>query len=72
MDQNQQQDSGAQPAGPGMSELAALAAYVRENNIKPRTIMTKSQAKRMTAQDPSGYKWRVGERYINVYSQRAK
>lgn len=54
-----------------MSELAQLAAFIRENNIQPRVIKSKSQAKRMTAADTTGHKYKVGERYYNVFAPKA-
>jgi hypothetical protein len=54
--------------GPEM--MAELYRYVKENNIRPKVVKSKSQAKRMTAKDPDGYHWRVGERYFMVVAQR--
>jgi len=54
----------------GPELMARLHAYVKENNIRPRTVKSKSQAKRMTAKDPGGYRWRVGERYFMVVARR--
>ena len=50
--------------------MASLYAYVKENNVRPCTVKSRSQAKRMTAKDPDGYRWTVGERYFMVVAAK--
>ena len=54
----------------GPELMRQLYHYVKDNNIRPRVVKSKSQAKRMTAKDPDGYRWRVGERYVMVMARR--
>jgi len=54
----------------GPELMAELHHYVTENNVVPRVVKSKSQAKRMTAKDPGGYKWRVGERYFMLVAHK--
>lgn len=46
-----------------LNDVAAAAEYMRTHAVKPLTVMSKSEAKRLTETDPFGRKWRVGEEY---------
>jgi hypothetical protein len=54
----------------GPELMASLYAYVKDNNVRPQIVKSKSQAKRMTAKDPDGYRWKMGERYFIVVAAK--
>lgn len=46
-----------------IEKLRAISAQLRQNAEPVLTVKSKSQAKRMTATDPFGCRWNVGQRY---------
>jgi hypothetical protein len=54
----------------GPELMSGLVRFIKDNNVQPRTIKSKAQAKRMTANDPDGYHWRVGERYFVLVARK--
>jgi hypothetical protein len=54
----------------GPELMSGLVKFIKENRVQPRIIKSKSQAKRMTAKDPAGYRWRVGERYFMLVARK--
>lgn len=51
-----------------LNQLRQCAAVLRANAVPPETITSKSQAKRLTAQDPFGRKWAVGDKYYVAHA----
>ena len=43
-----------------------VAKVMRENNIPPRIIKTEKEAKELTAADPFGKTWKVGDEYYHA------
>ena len=46
-----------------LADVSAAAEYLRTHAVKPLTVMSKDEAKRLTEADPFGRKWHVGEEY---------
>ena len=44
-------------------DITALVEKMRENQIPPKMVMSYGEANRLTAADPTGKKWNVGDKY---------
>lgn len=50
--------------------LRQTVAKMRQHEVKPFTVRTKTQAARMRKIDPFGHKWVVGEKYYKIHGGR--
>lgn len=48
------------------AQLRALVAYMKARDVKPKVVATEEQAREMSAKDPFGYIWSVGEEYYET------
>jgi hypothetical protein len=48
---------------PTLDNLRKLGATLRKNAVRPKTARDSEEADRMTANDPSGHVWHVGDEY---------
>lgn len=48
---------------PSLAALREIHEFLEARSIKPRVVQTEEEARRMTAEDPLGHQWRVGEAY---------
>jgi hypothetical protein len=46
-----------------LANVIAAAECLQANGLKPRKVTTQDQAEAMTALDPAGHVWTIGERY---------
>lgn len=49
-----------------LEQLRKLSAELSRDAIMPLKVMDEAQAKRMTADDPLGHVWTVGEEYYHI------
>lgn len=49
-----------------LAQLRATVDQLRQHALAPYIVETAAQARYMTAKDPAGHVWAVGDRYFHV------
>lgn len=52
--------------------IRKMAAKMKENEIPPRTVKTRKEARELTANDPVGHVWSVGDKYYLVAEKNCR
>ena len=52
--------------------IRKMVAKLKENEIPPRTVKTRKEAREFTANDPGGREWHVGDKYYLVVENNGR
>jgi len=55
-----------------LAMLRKMVAKMKENEIPPRTVKTRKEAREFTANDPVGRDWHVGDKYYLVAEKNGR